>query len=378
MYLLSWIRRLLTTNTSWLSILECLLPGRIQLLFSLGEEYTRNTVRLMTNVFWKEVLESLVEFRRLFCNDKEEIMLQPIWYNGNINIGNRYAYFKNWYNQGIHTISDLINEDGKLMNYDEFCTAYNFRPIITRFQGLRCAILEGYPELRAIANSSPPQPFCPKYIYHILNNGIRGEKVYDLFVEDLHKEQKYKANWATELDLGENDNILWWKKVNTAVKGPMEVHLRWFQYRIIHRILGTNTFLHKVGIAESPLCTFCGQMPETILHLFWDCSVVSRLVEEAQEWFSFVYQERVELMCREFILGMPSNTPNILNFALIILKYYIYKQRNRNCRPTLTGYKNDLKHHYNLEEYIYMKNTKGEQFQKIWEPFHSHFSSDAH
>jgi hypothetical protein len=32
-----------------------------------------------------------------------------------------------------------------------------------------------------------------------------------------------------------------------------------FQYKLIHRILITNSFLHKCGLKEIELCTFCAE-----------------------------------------------------------------------------------------------------------------------
>ena len=56
-----------------------------------------------------------------------------------------------------------------------------------------------------------------------------------------------------------------------------DTNLRWFQYKLIHRILANNYFLHKIGIAESIQCTFCNLESETIYHLFWDCEYVKKL-----------------------------------------------------------------------------------------------------
>ena len=59
-----------------------------------------------------------------------------------------------------------------------------------------------------------------------------------------------------------------------------DVQLRWFHYRIIHRILATNTLLYKIGIEDSDLCTFCKCNAETLSHLFWECYYVPILTSE--------------------------------------------------------------------------------------------------
>ena len=46
----------------------------------------------------------------------------------------------------------------------------------------------------------------------------------------------------------------------------------WLQYRVLHRILGTQYTLHKIGKAESSLCLQCNNFPETLRHLFYYCN----------------------------------------------------------------------------------------------------------
>ena len=74
--------------------------------------------------------------------------------------------------------------------------------------------------------------------------------------------------WGAELNLGPN---FCWKKILTFPFSLVkDTKLRWFQFRIIHRILGTNSLLCKMGIKTDNKCSFCNREKETIKHLFWD------------------------------------------------------------------------------------------------------------
>jgi hypothetical protein len=44
--------------------------------------------------------------------------------------------------------------------------------------------------------------------------------------------------------------------------------LQWFQYIIIHRILGTNSLLYKINQKPNDKCSFCLEEVETIEHIF--------------------------------------------------------------------------------------------------------------
>ena len=113
-----------------------------------------------------------------------------------------------------------------------------------------------------------------------------------------------------ELDIQVEGN--WWAKINRTVKIPMEVRLGWFQFRVIHRIISTNAFLYKIGIAESPLCTFCRDAAETISHLFVECRIVNTCIREVFTWLGDIMNKTLIVSDVDIILGRPSSRENIL------------------------------------------------------------------
>ena len=54
-------------------------------------------------------------------------------------------------------------------------------------------------------------------------------------------------------------------------KATREIKLTMFQYKIIHRILPTNSLLHKMKKVASPSCPFCPSECQTLWHLFINC-----------------------------------------------------------------------------------------------------------
>ena len=66
-----------------------------------------------------------------------------------------------------------------------------------------------------------------------------------------------------------------WKKVcNLPYMITKDCNLRWFQYKLVHRILASNTYLYKIGLKEIDCCSFCKTNPETLEHLFYECDHV--------------------------------------------------------------------------------------------------------
>jgi hypothetical protein len=105
-----------------------------------------------------------------------------------------------------------------------------------------------------------------KDMYHILNsNSIK---------------LKCEEKWTEALNV-----ILHWKEIyRLPFITAKSSKLRWFQYRIIHRILGTNSLLYEINQKPNDKCSFCLEEVETIEHIFWLCNKISKLWEDLDNW----------------------------------------------------------------------------------------------
>ena len=79
-----------------------------------------------------------------------------------------------------------------------------------------------------------------------------------------------------------------WKKIYTLLYlTTKDTYLRWLQYRILHIILPTNSYLVKIQVCESNKCVFfCKNDKETIDHLFWHCDVIQLFIEQLKPLMS--------------------------------------------------------------------------------------------
>ena len=84
----------------------------------------------------------------------------------------------------------------------------------------------------------------------------------------------------------------------------IDTQLRSFYFKLFHRAICTNQFLHKIGRFNSPNCSFCKIFPETLLHLFCQCKKVSPLWDDlcflinsiSEESFNFSVFEKKYLV----------------------------------------------------------------------------------
>ena len=104
---------------------------------------------------------------------------------------------------------------------------------------------------------------------------IKTRHIYKHLIGRKVKEPSSKFYFNRNFDLEEDFS---WDKVYTLpYTTTTESTTRVFQYKILSNILYFNKRLHRMKLAESPLCGLCKLYPETSSHLFFECKVISEL-----------------------------------------------------------------------------------------------------
>ena len=132
---------------------------------------------------------------------------------------------------------------------------------------------------------TPPTSTCPlscKAIYIVLLN-----------LEDLPPPTAEKKLLTSDV---EKSNLN--KTYLLPFKATREIKLTMFQYKIIHRILSTNSLLHKMKKVASPSCPFCPSECQTLWHLFINCKQATSFWNRFQEWYSTSSNTKLLLSCR--------------------------------------------------------------------------------
>ena len=142
-----------------------------------------------------------------------------VWDNSLIRIDRKPVYFREWLAKGISTVESLIKDDTRFLSYTEFLNKYHcqscplaFNGIISTLKTLRKSFKENIDSLETVETESFTKAF-----------------------------QKTKTPANERIGIS----------------------------------LPTNSFLHKIAVKESDLCTFCKEETDTLLHLFWQCKVTS-------------------------------------------------------------------------------------------------------
>ena len=101
--------------------------------------------------------------------------------------------------------------------------------------------------------------------------------------------------------------------------------LRSFQFKINHNILYTKEKLHKIGMSNTPKCSFCKEHTESLNHLFVECKNTETLWKSVKQNLLEPYGVKHLTPC-DIILGVIGNDKinNVINHIILEVKYYIY------------------------------------------------------
>lgn len=257
--------------------------------------------------------------------------------------------------------------DGDLLSQEDFQIKYSVNCNFLQYAGICEAVRDFLSKFNFTHFSmNVARPYLPVFLATLLKSRSGTKSIYDQLVK---KEISPKAvrKWTTELNIPENYE--WSKTFALPRCFCKDSNMLWFQVRIIHRILATNYLLDKMNISNNNLCSFCNDMPETLVHLFCRCCVISNF------WRSLL--NFINNKCNLFIIPwseteiifglLPAPKLDlVLNKILLCAKYYIYKCRINKHVPSLNRFEKDITYLYKTERYIAIKKDKLEDFGKQW------------
>ena len=328
-----------------------------------GGEYANILMRRVKNPFWKDVLKHYKKLQtKCFPQEVGDFLAECIHYNINIIRDKKVVHLRHWVDNEILYVRQLINQDGKYLHFSEFKNKFpQVRIDFVMYEGILSAIrqFQKKAQIELVGGESAADTKAWNVIY-------KGNKTVQETLARSEIVSTGVQKWNTKVDIE-----LDWKKVFRKCKTTTkDMRLRWFQLRLLHRIVPTNKFLHLCKLVDSPLCTFCNQEEETISHLFWDCHVAQKF------WTDFVNLLKSKCVgCADLtvnkilvLFGVDDRlkTDIVIDLFILIAKYYLYKCKLEGTRPIMGVFHTILKHRYLVEKYCSQLCLKSHKFNMDW------------
>ena len=290
-----------------------------------------------------------------------------IWNNSDIKTNAETLFFETWYEKGIYLLEHLF--DFRTKSYYSF-EQMKFLYSIPDKDFLRyLTLLNSIPERMKSKLKTEQITYCQdkETLLQIIAKKRKPNRFMYCLQLDNFKPLKSETKWENILN---NSNINWKKIYIIPFLSITDISLRYFQYKILHRIIPTNKYLYYCKLSNSNLCEFCSSHIETIEHVFYECYYVQIFWNHL---ILFLENKNIDLKVQkqDILLGIAETKQfqKQLNFILISAKHYIYKMRCTQMLPKLCLFKYHLTKNLNLEREIALKNDNLELFRKNWDPF---------
>ena len=185
---------------------------------------------------------------------------------------------------------------------------------------------------------------------------IKTRHIYKHLIGRKVKEPSSKFYFNRNLDLEED--FPWDKVYTLPYNTTIESTTRAFQYKILNNILYLNKRLHRMKLAESPLCGLCKLYPETISHLFFEYKVSSQLWKEIQgEFYPYLVLPNLDIKLTLFGILYDKDQQKVNNHIILIFKKFLCENRDCPDKVNVHAFKNRLKRIIQIDYFIAKKNT---------------------
>ena len=367
---INWLKRILNSDGKITQIVYEMCE-MIQYVDKLGFEVAHVIMERVENPFWKDVFKHL---KRLYQTDQckpktsADFVCECIFFNPNIKRDNVTIYLKKWFDAGVVYIGHLLGQDG-FLTHTEFNEKYpDISVNFLLYQGVVRAIkrYQKKLEIEVVNDCLIDKP----YIWQYLSKG--GSKhIYSCLLPQCEP-LKCIRKWGQTLNTDIIDKVVFTKLKKTT----HDTRLRWLQYRILYRILPTGRFLFLRKITDSPVCCFCNNEEETLLHFFWNCQYVKKFWTDLEEWLhtKFMHCSNVTLSKEIIILGFKENfiSDRIFDLIILLAKQYIFSCKQKGVIPHIKGLVNEVKKTYCAEKYHSSLNMSDTHFRD-WLPYRHFF-----
>ena len=393
-----WIKRLFSNlDGDWQKVLLFNLQsyGGERILTFQNEKLKEVAIKL-TNPFWKDVLSSY-HFAKPYTkmNTNELLSLDILNFVPVTDLN----YYNRWIEHNVQYLCDLIDpHSGNFYTFEQTRNKLNTNNFLKYYS--------------LVSN-------VPKYIkYHLKENCVnvnfdilsKKDAYLERIVHSKNVRFVYKGLVNAIISLPTENFSKWEKLLNCEItnwskyfiilkKSCRNSYLQNFQFKLLHRIIPTNSFLHKIKLKNTMsvksstelmlyvvltmptlnkayllfiylfitnLCTFCKIHDETIEHLFFDCPVTQIFLKSLSKQLKQYYNNLI-FDKKEYFFGFESGDL-LVNLISIITKNYIFKCKLNEQRLNIVEFKHKIMWYRSLEQYISKKNNTILAFEKMWTP----------
>jgi hypothetical protein len=299
-----------------------------------------------------------------------DIRRQYLWFNENITLNKEQLNWKEWRDNEINTIHDILNQKGQFLTAAEIELKFNYKCDIMMYNRLKSAIPQEWRRLvktmqiqsEAISSNEEVHIRVGKINKNI--NMVKNNEIYWIIVNDIRIESIIINKLQRDFNIDEEQC----KIVFTMPKVITNTKVRAFQYKLLYNLVPTNLYLKKIQKSDTDICHWCTKLDETT-HYFVLCEALQPFWNSFTKWCQGMLNEDINFTVENIIVGiLKINVKyNTINACILLAKWHIYKNKLNQSETFFYKYLCELKYYINIEKSIAVKNNKLTEYTSKWQ-----------
>jgi exonuclease III len=345
----TWIKRLITSDGLWQTLSKEILRDFGSLvIFSFKKTQLFKISKCIQNLFWKDVICSYALLKKSEFENVKQFIESSIL---NFIPPKIIKQFLPWQEKGLKLVRDLLTPHGMVKRFTSIKNEYNLNgnyllyfKILSYMPKYWVSRIREHTGILTLENSNNDN------IIKRMQNLKSCKFIYNLFIKSIQSCTAHIANkWSQKLNINITENHLL-KCFEIIRQISQDIKTQNFQFKLIHRILTTNTYLYMCGIQTDNRCSFCANEPESLEHIFFYCPHSNKLWKLFETWLETKTGSVINLNISDVLLGNP-RLSILINHLLVILKRYIYNCKYQTKIPKFMEALSFIKFYRAIEKY---------------------------
>ena len=194
-----------------------------------------------------------------------EIAKYVLWNNKNIVINGKSLFWKNFFENNITMISQMLKQNNQLMNLNDLRDIYDIQINFLKYHGLFSIIIKHFKE-HVKHTFIHTDLHVSKHLSIIDTKNAKSKIFYTEIIKDKVQSPTCIQFWKS-FSVSEKTLYSSMRFIRNATK---ESKLIAFQHKVIHNYVAHNVNMKKWSMKDSENCRYCNEK-ETLLHMLANC-----------------------------------------------------------------------------------------------------------
>ena len=287
----------------------------------------------------------------------------PLWLNPNLEIPTK----REWLQNGINTIADLIGPMYQILPMEKFKEKYRVKTNFLEYNIISIKIRKSL-EWREIPLYNEPYP-RNSVLNVLLNLSVKGySRLYTKMKESFdHVLYNICDRWRETrgTDWG---TICFSRSFTRHDLYTKDTYLKYIQFRTLHKRFYTSEKLFKIGTKNSDVCGMCHKEVDSVEYMILYCDCTNNLGNSIESLIKDLGMPEYHITKEKIIVGDLDNA-SAIDSIILIAKKVIYNCMKKEQKPCILYVRNNTKKCYFQEKHrLYVKGQKNlfdKQFQLL-------------